>query len=110
MASLSEGEISFDKLRAVSDMATPETDRDVLERARECSVRQLVELAARRSEGGAGEAHHERRFVRFNDRHRTVTAQLPAESYVEVRSCLEGRARKIPSDGETPGTGACATL
>jgi len=102
VASLSEGEISFDKLRAVSDTATPETDRDVLQQARECSVRQLVELAARRSEGGAGEAHHERRFVRFNDRHRTVTAQLPADSYAEVRSCLEGRARKIPSDGETP--------
>jgi len=31
-----------------------------------------------------------------------VTAQLPADSYAEVRSCLEGRARKIPSDGETP--------
>jgi len=100
VTSLSEGEISFDKLRAVSDVATPETDREVLERARECSVRQLGELA--RSASGATEAHPDRRFVRFNDRHRTVTAQLPADSYAEVRSCLEGRARKIPSDGETP--------
>ena len=104
-ASLSEGEISFDKLRAVSDMATPETEREVLDQARDCSVRQLVELA-RRSEAGASEdravADHERRFVRFNDRHRTVTAQLPAESYAEVRSCLEGRARRVPTDGETP--------
>jgi len=100
VTSLSEGEISFDKLRAVSDVATPETDREVLERARECSVRQLGQLA--RSASGATEAHPDRRFVRFNDRHRTVTAQLPADSYAEVRSCLEGRARKIPSDGETP--------
>ena len=100
VTSLSEGEISFDKLRAVSDVATPETDREVLERARECSVRQLGQLA--RSASGATEAHPDRRFVRFNDRHRTMTAQLPADSYAEVRSCLEGQARKIPSDGETP--------
>ena len=101
VASLSEGEISFDKLRAVSDVATPETDRQVLERARECSVRQLGELT--RSASGAGDARdHERRFVRFNHRWRTVTAQLPAESYAVVRSCLESRARTIPSDGETP--------
>ena len=101
VASLSEGEISFDKLRAVSGVATPETDRQVLERARECSVRQLGELA--RSASGAGDARdHERRFVRFNHRCRTLTAQLPAESYAVVRSCLEGRARTIPSDGETP--------
>jgi hypothetical protein len=104
LAGLCAGELSFDKLRAVADTSTPETDHDVLERARDCSVRQLAELA--RSEAGASEARaaadHDRRFVRFNDRHRTVTAQLPAESYAEVRSCLEGRARKIPSDGETP--------
>jgi len=101
VASLSEGEISFDKLRAVADVATPETDREVLEQARECSVRQLGELA--RSAAGASEARdHERRFVRFNDRYGTLTAQLPADSYAEVRSCLEGRARTIPSDGETP--------
>ena len=54
VTSLSEGEISFDKLRAVSDVATPETDREVLERARACSVRQLVELA--RSASGASES------------------------------------------------------
>ena len=79
VTSLSEGEITFDKLRAVSDVATPETDPEVRDRARECSVRQLAELARR-----------------------SVTAQLPAESYAEVRPSLEGRARKIPSDGETP--------
>ena len=104
VAGLCAGELSFDKLRAVADTATPETDRDVTARARECTVRQLGELA--RSGWGASKARpvadHDRRFVRFNDRHRTVTAQLPADSYAEVRSCLEGRARKIPSDGETP--------
>ncbi len=101
LAGLCAGELSFDKLRAVADTASPETDRDVRERARECSVRELGELA--RSTAGANESRdHQRRFVRFNDRHRTMTAQLPPETYAEVRSCLEGRARKVPSDGETP--------
>ena len=31
-----------------------------------------------------------------------MSVQLPAESYAETRSCLEARARKVPSDGETP--------
>ena len=100
LAGVCAGELSFDKLRAVADTATPETDRDVRARARECSVRQLGELA--RPAPGPSDAQHGRRFVRFNDRHRTLTAQLPADSYAEVRSCLEGRARRIPSDGETP--------
>lgn len=98
------GELSFDKFRAVADTATPETDGVLLERARECSVRQLADLAV--SAAGVSEeraaAEHDGRFVRFNDRHRTMTAQLPAESYAEVRSTLEARARETPSDGETP--------
>ena len=47
---LCQGEITFDKLRAVADVATPETERELLDAARECSVRQLAEVAgARRS-------------------------------------------------------------
>ncbi len=102
-AGLSEGELSFDKVRAVADSATPETDRDLRDRAQECSVRQLAELA--RAEKGAPEAaaqaDYEGRSVRFNDTFRTVTAQLPPESYAEVRATIEARARKLPSDGET---------
>ena len=41
------------------------------------------------------------RSVRFNDTFRTVTAQLPPESYAEVRSTLEAGARQMPTDGET---------
>jgi hypothetical protein len=39
--------------------------------------------------------------VRFNDATRTMSAQLPEESYAEVRAGLEARARDLPSDGET---------
>jgi hypothetical protein len=103
--SLCEGEISFDKLRTIIGVATPETDRELRERAKACSVRELAELA--RAERGAAlerraERDYELRSVRFNDQFRTVTAQLPAESYVETKACLEARARELPSDGETP--------
>ncbi len=102
-AGLSEGELSFDKVRVVVDTATPETDRDLRERARQCSVHQLAQLS--RSDKGASSASaktdYERRSVRFNDTFRTVTAQLPPESYAEVRSTLEARAKQMPSDGET---------
>ncbi len=40
--------------------------------------------------------------MRFNDLCRTVTAQLPPTSYAEVRACLEARAKRVASDGETP--------
>ncbi len=98
-AALCEGEISFDKVRAVVDGATPETDPDVSEQARASSVRELAQLD--RSSCGARN-DRKTRFLRFNDTHRTLTAQLPAESYAQVRAQLEFRAKKIPSDGSTP--------
>ena len=102
-AGLSSGDLSFDKVRAVADVATPETDGDLALQAQECTVRQLHEVA--RTERGVprsrAQTDYEARSVRFNDTVRTVTAQLPPESYAEVKSCLESRARALPSDGET---------
>lgn len=97
-AALCEGEISFDKVRAVVDAATPETDPDLREQARALSVRELAQLD--RSCG----AHDGRktRSLRFNGDCHTLTAQLPPESFAEVRAHLESRAKKIPSDGSTP--------
>jgi hypothetical protein len=100
-AALGAGELSFDKVRAVVDVATPETDHDLRARAAECSVRQLADLA-RSTRGTSVQRDHERRTLRCNDRLRTVSIQLPPAPYAEVRSCLEARARRIPSDGETP--------
>ena len=104
VAGLCAGEISFDKVRTVADAATPETDRDLRDQAQQSSVRQLTEVArSRQVPTAAGtESDHQRRFLRFNDRFRTATVQLPAEAYAETRACLEARARKVPSDGETP--------
>ena len=107
-AGLSSGELSFDKVRAVVDTATPETDAELAAQATRCSVRELADVARRtrrRAEDGGGrgaEPDYERRSVRFNDTFRTMTAQLPPESYAELRAALEAGARKLPTDGTTP--------
>jgi hypothetical protein len=107
VGSLYAGDISLDKVRALSEVATPETDAEWRDQARECTVADLVEIARTSAalgpadKGAASESEHDRRYLRFNDRCRTMTAQLPAESYAETRTCLEARARKVPSDGET---------
>lgn len=102
-AALVSGDLTFDKVRAVADVATPKNEEDLMAQARQCTVRQLHEVV--RSERGVprtrAQTDYEARSVRFNDTCRTVTAQLPPESYAEVRSCLETRARALPSDGET---------
>ena len=103
VAGLCAGDLSFDKFRAVAELATPETDRELRDQAQERSVRQLTEMARSRQvpTEAKAESDHERRFLRFNDRFRTATVQLPSESYAETRACLEARARQVPSDGET---------
>src|SRR5277367_5782644 len=82
---LCQGEVSFDKVRAVADVATPESDRELCESAKACSVRELADIARTSAErlaaGAAGAAapgparsEHDRRYLRFNDTLRTVTA------------------------------------
>ena len=80
-AALNAGEISFDKLRAVADVATPENDTELVEAARERSVRELADVArSHRKAPAPAEAglDHDRRSLRFNDTFRTMTVQLPS--------------------------------
>jgi hypothetical protein len=102
-AGLASGELTFDKVRAVADVATPANERELADLARECTVRQLHDVArtARGVPRSRAETDYEARSVRFNDANRTATAQLPPESYAELKSELEARARALPSDGET---------
>jgi hypothetical protein len=103
--SLSAGDISFDKVRALVDTATPERDAELTDLAAETSVVELAQLARRRAMTAPGaqppDEGRDRRSVRFNDTCRTMTAQLGAVAYAEVRACLEARAKDVPSDGET---------
>jgi hypothetical protein len=100
---LSAGDLSFDKVRAVVDVATPESDGEFRDRAMEHSVRELAQLARSRRQASAetARADYDARSLRFNESFRTITAQLPAETFSEVRGTLEAQARDIPSDGET---------
>ena len=100
---LSAGRVSFDKVRAVAGVATPESDADLAETAAELSVRDLAELArsARRPGRAETRSEQEARSLRCNDTLRTVNAQLPQAAYVEVRNALEARAKQVGSDGET---------
>jgi hypothetical protein len=109
MGALCGGEVSLDKVRAVADVATPESDRELCHQARVCSVRELADLARTSAERQRREppvrSEHDRRYLRCNDTLRTVTAQLPAESYAEAKACLEALARQIPSDDEVSSEG-----
>ena len=109
VGALCEGDISFDKVRTVVDVATPETDEGLKDLARCRTVRELADVARTLAQVAASAAptsssrsDHDRRFVRFNDTFRTMTAQLPADAYAQVRTTLEALARDVPTDGETP--------
>ena len=100
---LCDGTLSFDKVRTVAECARPEGDAEWAEVAATSSVRELAELArsSRRPTETEAARAHDTRSLRFNDTLRTISAQLPDESYVAVRARLETRARAYPSDGET---------
>jgi Domain of unknown function (DUF222) len=101
---LCSGEVSFDKVRVLADVATPETDAELAQAARGRSVIELGELAraTAREQGPKPANSPERRRVRFNAKTGTMTAQLPAVDFTTVQALVEARAKKIPSDGTTP--------
>ena len=104
MGSLCAGEVSFDKVRAIVDVATPDTDEELRDQARVCTVRELAEVArtAPLRDTASGRTSHDRKHLRFNDSLCTMSVQLPVDDYAETRACLEARAKDLPSDGETP--------
>jgi hypothetical protein len=104
------GALSFDKVRAAVELATPESDASVLRQAEECTVRQLTDLvrANRGTSDEQADARFEYRYLRFNDTRRLMTAQLTEDAYAEVRAAVTARARLFPSDGETRYDQRCA--
>jgi hypothetical protein len=97
------GALSFDKVCAAVELATPESDALVLRQAEECTVRQLIDLvrAQRGTNDEQAAGRHDNRYLRFNDARRLVTAQLSEDAFAEVRAAVTARARLFPSDGET---------
>jgi hypothetical protein len=96
--SLVSGELSFDKVRTVLDAASPKNEAELCALAKECSVAELAALA--RAAAGPptpvdAALDHQRRHLRCNDALRTITAQLEADTYAEVRAGLEARAKAL---------------
>ena len=113
VGALYAGDLSLDKVRAVADVATPETDagagpgRAVLGRRtgrggphKSCGRGCTGDSAA--PSPSRSQSDHDRRFLRFNDQHRTLTAQFEPDVYAEVKTTLEALAKEVPSDGGTP--------
>ena len=112
VGSLCAGDLSLDKVRAVVDVATPETDRELRDQAREYSVRELTEIArttaAQSASPSSSESAHDERYLRFNDECRTLIAKLQPDSYAEIKAGIEARAEQVPTDGETPWDQRCS--
>jgi hypothetical protein len=106
VGSMCAGDISFDKAREVIDVATPETEGELRDRALECTVRELADVARVAGERSASFAarpnQHDARYLRCNDSHRTITTQLPAESYAAARACIDAFADQVASEPEAP--------
>jgi hypothetical protein len=108
VGSLCEGDISFDKVRAVVDVATRATDRELSDQAKERSVRELVEVArdaaarARSASSSPSQSERDTRYLRFNDGHRTVSVQLPSEEFALAKACVDSWAATVESDKEAP--------
>jgi hypothetical protein len=100
---LSTGEIGLDKMRLAAAVATPETDRELADTARHCTVHELAQQlrARRRPTAADDQAAYEARSLRFNDPCRTMAVQLPIEDYIAAKACIQAQAKAIPSDGET---------
>jgi len=108
MGALSAGEISFDKVRTVLDVATPRTDRALCAQAKELNVRQLAEVArttaarARSASVSPSRSEHDSRYLRFNDERRTMSLQLPSQDYARTKACVDAYGAGVASEDKMP--------
>ena len=77
-------------------MAKPDTDATLAEQATHWSAKQVRELAiaARSQSEGQATGSYVRRFLRFDDRRRSLTGVLPQDQYAVVKSSLIARANR----------------
>ena len=71
---LSQGKLSFDQVKPLVEVAKPETDAQLAEQATHWSAKQVRELAqaARNQSDERSTGSYARRFLRFDDRRRTL--------------------------------------
>ncbi len=97
---LSQGKLSFDQVKPLVEVARPETDATLAEQATRWSAKQVRELAtaARNESDERSTGFYARRFLRFDDRRRSLTGMLPKEQYAVVKSALVARASRRHRD------------
>jgi hypothetical protein len=99
---LSSGRLSFDQVRTLVDVASPESDAEWAETAEGLPVRDLTELARRKArppkQRPAKADGPERPTLRCHDATSTLVASLPAADYVELKRTLEDMARTLAKD------------
>jgi Domain of unknown function (DUF222) len=100
---LSKGKLSFDQVKPLVEVAKPETDASLAEQATRWSAKQVRELAiaARNQSDAQATGQYARRFLRFDDRRRSLTGVLPEDQYAVVKSSLIARASRRLRD-KTP--------
>jgi hypothetical protein len=91
---LSRGNLSFDQVKPLVEVAKPDTDATLAERATHWSAKQVRELAsaARKQSDEQATGSFVRRFLRFDDRRRSLTGQLAADQYAVVKGALVRQA------------------
>jgi Domain of unknown function (DUF222)/HNH endonuclease len=112
-AAFARGELCYSQVRAVTRVATPETEADLLEIALHATAAQL-ETIVRAYRGvlelelGDSSEEHLRRFVRCeHDDHGAllIHARLPAEEGALVRKAIEASRESLRASAETTQNG-----
>jgi hypothetical protein len=97
---LAQGKLSFDQVKPLVEVAKPETDATLAEEATRWSAKQVRELAVadRRQSDDQASSMYARRYLRFNDRRRTISAYLPTDQYAKVKGTLTTLASRHRGD------------
>ena len=115
-AAFARGELCYSQVRAVTRVATPDTEADLLEIALHATASQL-ETIVRAYRGvlevelGDASEEHRRRFVRCEhdeDGALVIHARLPAEEGALVLTALEASREALRASGGAPDGGASA--
>ncbi len=93
-AALARRKLSFDQVKPLVEVAQPETDAELAEQATRWSAKQVREfaIAARNQSDQQASGSYARRFLRFDDRRRGISAVLPDEQFAVVKRSLLARA------------------
>ncbi|HVM39632.1 MAG TPA: DUF222 domain-containing protein [Acidimicrobiia bacterium] len=94
--------LSYSKVRALTKIATPETEKDWVDVALHATAAQVERLVSgcEASDRDAARIHHERglRIVRHDDGSGTIVVDLPPEKMAVVEAALQAEAESMAID------------